>query len=125
MKHVLNMLLCGMMILVITGCGNKLDALRGDWLADIENQIQLTMNENGDTFGGKNTYDLECDDRGNYTLKLNENYAVTGTYEILDDNSITFKDKDGFLVGLCELSSDKEINCNQHATYAIKYIKKD
>ena len=39
------------------------------------------------------------------------------------NKKITFKDNNDLLVGICELSSDEEINCNEKSTYAFKYIK--
>ena len=46
-----------------------------------------------------------------------------GTYTIDNNKKITFKDDSDLLVGICELSSDEEINCNEKSTYAFKYIK--
>ena len=115
-------LLCGVFLIAITGCGNN-DLLNGRWIATTENQNIYQVNEDGSELGGKEDYILECDGNGNYSLTLENNQTEIGTYTIDNNKKITFKDDSDLLVGICELSSDEEINCNEKSTYAFKYIK--
>ena len=121
MKKIFLCLLCGVLLLGVTGCGS--DSLNGKWIATTENQNIYQINEDGDAFGGKEDYILECDGNGNYILTLENNQTKKGTYTIDNNKKITFKDDSDLLVGICELSNDEEINCNEKSTYAFKYIK--
>ena len=110
------------LLIGITGCGTSA-SLKGKWIATTENQNIYQIDEDGDELGGKEDYILECDGNGNYTLTLENNQTEKGTYNIDNNKKITFKDDSDLLVGICELSSDEEINCNEKSTYAFKYIK--
>lgn len=123
-KTIFAILLCGVMILGITGCKKKSDILKGKWIATIENQRVFMINENGDTLGGNEDYILECDGNGNYKLILENNQTKIGTYLIEEDNSIIVKDESNLLMGTCKLSNDEDINCDEASiTYALKYTK--
>ena len=122
MKKLFLCLLSVSLLIGITGCGTSA-SLKGKWIATTENQNIYQVNEDGDELGGKEDYILECDGNGNYTLTLENNQTVKGTYTIDNNKKITFKDDSDLLVGICELSSDEEINCNEKSTYAFKYIK--
>lgn len=113
----------GFIILMITGCGTEFDTLKGKWIATIENQNIYQVAGNNENIGGKEDYILECDGKGNYTLILEDKKTKTGKYIIKKNNRITFKDDNNFLVGVCELSTDSEINCNETSTYAQKYTR--
>ena len=107
-------------ILLISGCKKK-DLLYGTWVGPIENQIVYQLDSNN-SLSGKNDYILECDGFGNYKLTLNEPKVIKGTYTI-KDNFVTFMDDTKMIVGQCEFSQ-AEIDCDNLAFYAIKYIKK-
>ncbi len=77
MKKILLCLLCGTILLGVTGCGS--DSLNGKWIATTENQNIYQINEDGDELGGKEDYILECDGNGNYKLTL-ENRPVRQGY---------------------------------------------
>lgn len=122
MKKLFLCLLSVSLLIGITGCGTSA-SLKGKWIATTENQNVYQIDEDGDELGGKGDYILECDGNGNYTLTLENNQTEKGTYTIDNNKKITFKDNNDLLVGICELSSDEEINCNEKSTYAFKYIK--
>ena len=122
MKKLFLCLLSVSLLIVITGCGTSA-SLKGKWIATTENQNIYQIDEDGDELGGKEDYILECDCNVNYTLTLENNKTEKGTYTIDNNKKITFKDDSDLLVGICELSSDEEINCNEKSTYAFKYIK--
>ena len=122
MKKLFLCLLSVSLLIGITGCGTSA-SLKGKWIATTENQNVYQIDEDGDELGGKGDYILECDGNGNYTLTLENNQTEKGTYTIDNNKKITFKDDSDLLVGICELSRDEEINCNEKSTYAFKYIK--
>ena len=123
MKKTIKILSCGVMVLGLVGCGKELDKLHGEWTATIENQNIYQIDGSGNKVGGKEEYVLECDGKGNYTLKIENGQIKNGTYSIAEDDKITFKDDNDMLISVCELSNKNEIRCYEKSTYASKYTK--
>lgn len=119
-RYYLTFIIIIVAILLISGCKKK-DVLYGTWVAAPENQIVYKLDGDNDV-GGKTDYTLKCDGFGNYELFLTEPKVIKGTYTIKDD-LVTFMDDTKMVVGLCEVSKT-EIDCDNPAFYAIKYIKK-
>ena len=124
MKKVLTILCCSLLIgISAIGCRKKTNTLIGHWVAKSGDQIQLVINADGDTIGGKEDYDLFCDSDGNFTLKSSQNVIENGTYTISGNNIIQFVNKTGLLLAQCELVHNKEIDCSKYSTYSVKYTK--
>lgn len=116
-------LIYGILILGITGCGKNHDVLKGEWIATIDNQNIYQIDGDGNKIGGKEDYILECNGKGSYILNLEDNHTENGTYIISKNNKITFKDDNSMLIGICELLNDNELECSEKSTYAFKYTK--
>lgn len=67
MKKIFLCLLFVSLLISVTWCGTN-DLLKGKWIATTKNQNIYQINEDGDAFGGKEDYILECDGNGNYIL---------------------------------------------------------
>ncbi len=102
-------------ILLITGC-NKTDNLKGTWIAKPKDQSVYIVNYiDGKpiTQGGKISYYLTLDGKGNYQLEMG-NYNEKGTY-VLKEKNITFIKEDNTISETCKVNSN-ELHCNKYAT---------
>lgn len=114
-------LVCGVLLLGVSGCGKRYDSLKGKWIASTKNQYVAQVDGEGNTVGGKKDYILELDGMGKYVLNLDDG-EKEGTYSISEDNIVSFKDESNLLVGVCNIK-DNELDCSLMSTHAFKYIK--
>lgn len=122
---VFKIFVCGIILIVLSGCGERKDMLEGTWSATVENQNQTIIDNDGNTQGRNEDYYLECNESGSFTLKTKKETIVMGYYEISDDKQISFTDESNGLLAVCELVDKKELDCSEHSTYAFKYTKID
>ncbi len=102
-------------ILLITGC-NKTDNLKGTWIAKPKDQsVYIVDYIDGKkvTRGGKSSYYLTLDGKGNYQLEMG-NYNEKGTY-VLKEKNITFIKEDNTISETCKVKNN-ELHCSKYAT---------
>ena len=105
--------------ILITGCNNKTDILKGTWKASIENQNIYKVGN--DTVGGQEDYYLECDGKGYYELKTKKEDLANASYKI-NKNTVTFYDEGKEILAICEINNN-ELDCSRRSNYAFRYIK--
>lgn len=102
---------------IITGCNNKKeDIIKGKWKANVENQRKNRENKE------KDEYVLECNGKGQYDLKKQNQDLANASYKI-EKNTVTFYDEGRKILALCKLINNKELDCSEKSYYAYKYIK--
>ena len=122
-NNILKLLAISFIFLTIVGCNKKEkeineNTIKGKWIATTENQNQY-IKKGKEKYGGKNDYYLECTNNS-FTLKIDDNNTIKGTYTISDSNQITFIDEEEYTLAICDLINN-EIDCSKKSTYAFKY----
>lgn len=111
---------CFMLLLflvIISGCSNKNDLIKGDWKATTEDQKVY------DDKGGIKEYILKCYSDGSYDLKEGEQDLANSTYKISKD-IVTFYDEGKEILAICQLQKNNTIlDCQKKSYYSFKYTK--
>ena len=119
MKKIINIILIS---ITITGCtDNKNNILKGTWTATPNNQnIYQTKEE---LTKHTENYILTCDEKGTFTLKIENNNTIKGYYTASKNNNVTFINDGNSILAECKLIDNKELDCKEKSTYAFKYTK--
>ena len=108
--------------IIIIGCENKNQVLKGTWIAPPEDQ-NIHKYFDGEIQGGKETYYLECDNNGYYDLKTKNEDLANSRYSI-SKNKVIFYDEGNQILAKCNLVNNKVLDCSEKSYYAKKYKKR-
>lgn len=120
--NIISKVLIFIICIIITGCGNKNQILNGTWIATTDNQIIHKLFD-GEVQGGKETYYLECDNKGYYDLKTKNEDLANARYSI-SKNEVIFYDEGNKILAKCKLINNKILDCSEKSYYAKKYKKR-
>lgn len=122
MKRRIKLILVGMLLLMIVGCGNKendnLLLVKGKWIADgTQYKTVISVVDGKTTYAEGDDelppYILAFDGLGNYSLQLKNN-TEAGTYIVNKDLDVILTPNDNDF-WVCQLKTNEELYCLKHA----------